>query len=45
VQRTGHYAWAFIIVAGFCVAGSLCFGAIVPRVETVTWRDEVKLPG
>ncbi len=39
VQQTGQYYWAFVIVAAFCVAGSLCFGVVVPRVETVAWRD------
>jgi MFS family permease len=39
VDRTGHYYWAFAIVAAFCFGGALCFGVMVPRVETVTWRD------
>jgi MFS transporter, ACS family, D-galactonate transporter len=40
VDRTGHYYWAFAIVAAFCFGGALCFGALVPRVETVVWREQ-----
>lgn len=39
VERTGQFYWAFVIVACFCVIGALCFGVIVPRVETVRWSD------
>ncbi len=37
VQQTGQFYLAFVIVAVLCVVGALCFGVVVPKVETVCW--------
>jgi hypothetical protein len=33
----GHYLPAFWVAAGFALAGVLCFGLMVERVEEVDW--------
>jgi MFS family permease len=39
VQHTGEFYWAFVVAAAFCAGGALCFSVVVPRVETVRWRE------
>jgi MFS family permease len=38
VDRTGHFAYAFVIAAILAVVGILAFGLMVRRIEPVDWR-------
>jgi hypothetical protein len=38
VDRTGHFASAFVVAAILAVLGMLAFGLIVRRIEPIDWR-------
>ena len=38
VDRTGHFASAFVIAAGVAVIGILAYGVIVRRIAPIEWR-------
>jgi ACS family D-galactonate transporter-like MFS transporter len=37
IQVTGHYFMAFAIACGFLVAGAICYGVVIRRVEEAEW--------
>jgi len=41
VDRTGHFAFAFLIAAVMSVAGIVAFGVIVRRIEPIDWHASV----
>ena len=41
VDRTGQFLLPFLIAATIALIGSLAWGAVVPRVEPVSWNIEV----
>ena len=38
VDRTGHFAFAFLIAAVMAVAGIVALGVVVRRIEPIDWR-------
>ena len=42
LQRTGHFDWAFVIVALVAFAGAGCWAFLVGPVQPVTWRASVR---
>ncbi|HKF98148.1 MAG TPA: MFS transporter, partial [Steroidobacteraceae bacterium] len=38
VDRTGHFAFAFLIAAVMSVAGIVAFGVVVRRIEPIDWQ-------
>ncbi len=41
LQRTGHFFWAFIIVAAVALFGAVCWIFLVGPVEQVHWRRKL----
>jgi len=39
VERSGQYAWAFLVAGAITFAGAAAWGWMIPRVETLAWRD------
>jgi MFS family permease len=39
VDRTGHFAFAFVIAAFMSVAGIIAFGVVVRRIEPIDWSQ------
>ena len=44
VDRSGHYAWAFMVAGAITFAGAAAWGWLIPKVEPLAWRDELR-PG
>jgi MFS transporter, ACS family, D-galactonate transporter len=42
LQRTGHFYWAFVILAAVAFAGAGCWIFLVGPVQQVTWRTSVR---
>lgn len=42
IQRTGHFAWAFLIAAAVQLIGSACWAFLLGPVEPVTWHRRPK---
>jgi MFS family permease len=42
LQRTGHFYWAFVIVALVAFAGAGCWAFLVGPVQPVMWRTSVR---
>jgi hypothetical protein len=40
VDRTGHYALAFLVAGAVTFAGAAAWGWMIPKVELLAWRDE-----
>jgi MFS family permease len=40
VDRTGHYALAFLVAGAVTFAGAAAWGWMIPKVEPLAWRDE-----
>jgi len=38
VDRTGHFAFAFLIAAVMAVAGIVALGVVVRRIEPIDWH-------
>jgi MFS family permease len=41
VDRSGGYAWAFVLVAVVSVIGMVAWGLLIPRVQPIRWPDEL----
>ena len=41
LQRTGHFLWAFVIMAGFALASAASTIFLVGRVEPVVWKRKL----
>ena len=44
VDRTGHFYWAFLIVTGFALVGTVCWVFVVGPIEQVQWHRESLIP-
>ncbi len=44
LDRTGHFVWAFVVAAGFCVIGVLSWAFVVGRIEPVQWGPSKTTP-
>jgi MFS family permease len=44
VDRTGHFAFAFVIAAVMSVAGMIAFGLVVRRIEPIDWHAAAARP-
>jgi nitrate/nitrite transporter NarK len=42
LQRTGHFYWAFAIVAAVALVGTASYVFLVGPVEQVTWRKKLR---
>ena len=42
LQRTGHFAWAFLITAGVELLAAVFWGLVLGSVEPVVWRSQYK---
>jgi len=45
LQQTGHFFWAFLIVAGVAFAGAASWILLVGRVEPVIWDRRLRVSG
>ena len=45
VQRTGHFAWAFLITAGIELLAAVFWGFVLGPVEPVAWHGKTKTRG
>jgi hypothetical protein len=39
IDRTGHYAWAFVVAGVVTFAGAAAWGWLIPTVEPIAWRE------
>jgi MFS family permease len=39
LDATGKYFWAFAIAAGVALAGTMAFGILIPKIESVVWPE------
>lgn len=44
VDRTGHFASAFVVCAGIELFGLICWVLLVGRLEETNWLDEPQIP-
>jgi MFS family permease len=44
LDKLGTYFWAFAISATVALAGSICFGVVIPRIEALDWPEQPAKP-
>lgn len=42
LQRTGHFHWAFVILAVVTFAGAACWAFLIGPVRQVSWRSDLR---
>ncbi|MBA3898472.1 MAG: hypothetical protein H0X36_15370, partial [Sphingomonadaceae bacterium] len=44
VDRTGGFGAAFAVAAGVSLAGALCWGVLIGRIERLSWSGGARRP-